>query len=204
VVDATRRGGSLARLQIGLLGGHQATNAAVALALLDALVEDAERKGIGLELDENAIRRGFAAARWPGRLELLRATPMGPVLLDGAHNPAGARALMQALDELGMRRFPLVFGAMRGKRVAAVLRALSSLHPQPIFTRVEDPGAMPPEALLATWQRIGSGGRTSPTPDAALHLAADLRTAPDQPVVVAGSLYLVGAVRGMLRGEEDA
>jgi folylpolyglutamate synthase/dihydropteroate synthase len=63
---------------------------------------------------------------------------------------------------------------------------------------------MAPEALLARWRRIGSGGRASPTPDAALHLAADLRTAPDQPVVVAGSLYLVGAVRGMLRGEEGA
>jgi dihydrofolate synthase/folylpolyglutamate synthase len=137
-------------------------------------------------------------------MELLRATPIGPVLLDGAHNPAGARALARALHELGMRGFPLVFGAMRGKRVAAVLRALAPLDPQPIFTRVEDAGAMPPDALLARWQRIGSDGRTSPTPEAALHAAVDLRTAPDQPVVVAGSLYLVGALRGMLRGEEDA
>jgi dihydrofolate synthase / folylpolyglutamate synthase len=204
VVDATRRGGPLADLQIGLLGGHQAANAAVALALLDALVEDAERNGVRLSLDEGAIRRGFAAARWPGRLELLQATPIGPVLLDGAHNPAGARALARALGELGMRHFPLVFGAMRGKRVAAVLRALSPVDPRPIFTRVEDPGAMSADALLARWRRIGSGGRTSPSPDAAMKLAADLRTAPDQPVVVAGSLYLVGAVRGMLRGEEDA
>jgi dihydrofolate synthase/folylpolyglutamate synthase len=204
VVNATRRGGALADLQVGLLGSHQAANAAVALALLDALVEDAERNGMRLALDEQSIRRGFAAARWPGRMELLRVTPIGPALLDGAHNPAGARALARALDELRMRRFPLVFGAMRGKRVADVLRALSALEPQPIFTRVEDPGAMPPDALLARWRRIGSGGRTTTTPEAALHAARDLRTAPDQPVVVAGSLYLVGAVRGMLRGEEDA
>ena len=204
VVDATRRGAPLADLQVGLLGGHQAVNAAVALALLDALVEDAERNRIRLALDEQAIRRGFAAASWPGRLELLRATPIGPVLLDGAHNPAGARALARALSELGMRHFPLVLGAMRGKRVAAVLRALAPLDPQPIFTRVADPGAMPPDALLARWRRIGSGGRTSPSPEKAVHAAMDLRTAPDQPVVVAGSLYLVGAVRGMLREEEDA
>jgi dihydrofolate synthase/folylpolyglutamate synthase len=204
VVDATRRGGSLADLQIGLLGGHQAANAAVALALLDAIVEDAARNGVRMALDEKVIRRGFAAARWPGRLELLRATPVGPVLLDGAHNPAGGRALARALGELGMRQFPLVFGAMRGKRVAAVLRALSPLDPQPIFTRVADPGAMPPDALLERWRRIGSGGRTSSSLEAAVHAAMDLRTAPDQPVVVAGSLYLVGAVRGMLRGEEDA
>jgi dihydrofolate synthase/folylpolyglutamate synthase len=204
VVDVTRRGGPLADLEVGLLGGHQAANTAVALALLDAVVEDAERSGHRIALDERAIRRGFAAARWPGRLELLRATPSGPVLLDGAHNPAGARALARALDELGMRRFPLVFGAMRGKRVAAVLRALSPLDPRPIFTRVEDPGAMPPDALLERWHRIGPGGGTSPSAQAALGAAADLRTAPDQPVVVAGSLYLVGAVRGMLRGEEEA
>jgi len=204
VVDATRPAGPLADLRVGLLGGHQAANAAVALALLDAVAEDAERSGIRLALDEKAIRRGFAAARWPGRLELLRATSVGPVLLDGAHNPAGARALARALGELGMRRFPLVFGAMRGKRVSAVLHALAPLDPQPVFTRVQDLGAMPPEALLGRWRRIGSGGRTSSTPRGALHTASELRTASDQPVVVAGSLYLVGAVRGMLRGEEDA
>ena len=111
-------------LRVGLLGGHQAHNAAVALALLDALRQDAGRRGSDLPSpDDAALRRGLAAARWPGRLELLHDTPRGRVLLDGAHNPAGARALTAALRELGLRRFPLLFGAMRGKRVSAVLRA---------------------------------------------------------------------------------
>ena len=204
VVDAARPGGSLVGLRIGLLGSHQAANAAVALGLLDAVVEDAGRRGTRLDLDEEAIRRGFAAARWPGRLELLRETSVGPVLLDGAHNPAGARALARALGELGMRRFPLVFGAMRGKRVTAVLRALAPLEPRLIFTRVDDPGAISPDELLRRWRRAGAGpGRTADTPEAALRQAAALRSDPGQPVVVAGSLYLVGAVRGMLRGEEE-
>jgi dihydrofolate synthase/folylpolyglutamate synthase len=203
VVDAARPGGQLADLRIGLLGSHQAANAAVALSLLDAVVEDAGRRGTPLDLDEGAIRGGFATARWPGRLELLRETVVGPVLLDGAHNPAGARALARALGELGMRRFPLVFGAMRGKRVAAVLRALAPLEPRPIFTRVDDPGAISPDELLKRWRRAGaSRGRTVHTPEAALRQAAALRSEPGQPVVVAGSLYLVGAVRGILRGEE--
>jgi len=203
VVDARRPGGRLTDLQVGLLGSHQAANAAVALALLDALVEDASRRGAPISLDEQAIRRGFAEARWPGRLELLRTTPFGPVLLDGAHNPAGARALASALDELGMRRFPMVFGAMRGKRVAAVLRALAPLEPRAIFTQVADPGAIPAPELLRRWQRPGrTAGRTATAPDAALAMAAELRSSPEQPVVVAGSLYLVGAVRGILRGEE--
>lgn len=204
VVDATRPGGALPGLRVGLLGSHQAANAAVALALLDALVEDVARHGTRLALDDAAIRRGFAAARWPGRLELLTETPLGSVLLDGAHNPAGARALARALGELGMRRFPMVFGAMRGKRVTAVLRTLAPLEPQPVFTRVEDAGAIPAEDLLARWRRLGArGGRTAATPRDALRMAATLRTSPQQPVVVAGSLYLVGAVRGILRGEEE-
>ena len=203
LIDAEAPDGPMPKLRVGLLGSHQAANAAVALALLDALVEDASRRGAPLLVDEGAIRRGFGAARWPGRLELLATGDVGPVLLDGAHNPAGARALGQALAELGMRRFPLVFGAMRGKRVSAVLRALAPLEPQPIFTRVEDRGALPPAELVSRWTRItGSRGRTAPDPGAALRLAADLRGAPGQPIVVAGSLYLVGAVRGMLLGEE--
>lgn len=205
LIDAATPNGPITDLRLGLLGGHQAANAAVALAVLDALAEDAGRRGTRLPVDEAAIRRGLAGARWPGRLELLPDTPLGRVLLDGAHNPAGARALAAALGELGMRRFPLVFGAMRGKRVAATLRALAPLEPRPVFTRVEDHGAHRPAQLLGAWQRIGGGeAYTAATPDAALRTAALLRAAPDQPIVVAGSLYLVGAIRGMLVGEEDA
>ncbi|MDH4335400.1 MAG: bifunctional folylpolyglutamate synthase/dihydrofolate synthase, partial [Chloroflexota bacterium] len=156
-----------------------------------------------LAIDAAAIRRGFAAARWPGRMELLDFIPFGRVLLDGAHNPAGGRALAAALGELGMRHFPLVFGAMRGKRVTAVLRALAPLEPIPVFTAVADPGAHSPESLLRVWQRIGLGGETAADPAAAIVRAAELRQSTEQPVVVAGSLYLVGAVRGMLTGEEE-
>jgi dihydrofolate synthase/folylpolyglutamate synthase len=202
VVDLITPDGGLSDVRIGLLGSHQAANAAVALALLDALAGDAARRGIGVRVDEAAIRRGFAAARWPGRLELIQDPVHGRILLDGAHNPAGARALANALQELGVQRFPLVFGAMRGKRVTAVLRALAPLEPRPVFTRVTDPGALQPSSLLRAWQRIDDGGRVSATPQDALTAAAGMRTLPDQPVVVAGSLYLVGALRGILSGEE--
>jgi dihydrofolate synthase/folylpolyglutamate synthase len=205
-VDATTPGGTLAGLRIGLLGGHQGQNAAVALALLDALREDGSRRGTPLRsVDESAIRRGFAAARWPGRLELVTDETYGRVLLDGAHNPAGARALAAALGELNLRGFPLVFGAMRGKRVSAVLRALAPLRPEPFFTRVSDAGARSPESLLAAWRRIAggdAGGRTAIDPVAALRVAAASRRDREQPIVVAGSLYLVGAVRAGLVGEE--
>jgi dihydrofolate synthase / folylpolyglutamate synthase len=190
VVDARTPERPWSNLRIGLLGAHQAQNAAVALALLHALTERS-----GLRLEEQAVRRGFAEVRWPGRLELLDGARigLGRVLLDGAHNPAGAAALATALKDLGISRPTIVFGAMRGKKIHAVLRALLPLDPRFIFTRVEDPHARLPDELARAWRRVGgSHSRTAPT------LADALAAASGDPIVVAGSLYLVGEVRGML------
>jgi dihydrofolate synthase/folylpolyglutamate synthase len=204
VIDVRTPRQTFRELRLGLLGGHQAQNAAVALAMLDALRLDGERRGRSLAaVGEAAIRAGLAATRWPGRLELLESTSYGRILLDGAHNPAGAAALAAALGELGVRRPVIVLGAMRGKRIHGVLRALAGLDPRFVFTRVADPGALPPDVLAGAWRRVRTAGRrplVAPDPRAALERAADLRAGED-PIVVAGSLYLVGAVRGMIVGE---
>jgi dihydrofolate synthase/folylpolyglutamate synthase len=206
-VDLSTPDGTVRDLRVGLLGSHQAANAAVAMAVLDALREDGERRGQPLAVDEPALRAGMAAARWPGRLEWFPEAADGRgLLLDGAHNPAGAQALARALGELGVRRFPLVFGAMRGKRVTAVLRALAPLEPRPVFTAVDDPHAHRAEELLRTWRRVApdpagaAAGNTAATPHEAVTRAARIRGR--GPVVVAGSLYLVGAVRADLTGEQ--
>ena len=194
VVDAWTPNRRLTSLRVGLLGGHQAGNAAVALALLEALDERFD-----LTIPEAALRRGLAEVRWPGRLELLDGSSVGlrRVLLDGAHNPSGAAALARALADLGLHRPTIVFGAMRGKDVRGVLVALAPLEPRFVFTRVDDPGAMPPEQLAAAWASIGGDATIAPDPGAAL------ATADGDPVVVAGSLYLVGAVRGMINGMDE-
>ena len=195
VVDALTPRRRLDGLEIGLLGRHQAQNAAVTLGVIEAL---AERWGVSV--DDAALRRGMANARWPGRLEVLDGAAVGlrRVLLDGAHNPAGAAALAQALDDLGVRRPPIVFGAMRSKKVHDVLRALAPLDPRFVFTSVDDPGAHDPATLARVWRSIGGGpARTAPDPASALGLADG------DPVVVAGSLYLVGAIRGMLTGSGE-
>ena len=194
VVDAHTPERLFANLRIGLLGPHQAQNAAVALAVLEALAGRS-----GLRLEEQAVRRGFAEVRWPGRLELLDGASigLGRVLLDGAHNPAGAAALAIAIQDLGISRPTIVFGAMRGKKIHAVLRALLPLDPRFIFTSVDDPHARPPEELARAWRRVGgSHARTAATP-------ADALAASGDPIVVAGSLYLVGEVRGMLTGTAE-
>jgi dihydrofolate synthase/folylpolyglutamate synthase len=195
VVDARTPGGPLSGLRVGLLGAHQADNLVVALAVLDAL---AERWGISV--GEAALRSGLAAARWPGRLELLdgRGIRQGRVLLDGAHNPDGARALARALADLGLRRPTIVFGAMRGKDIGGVLSALAGLEPRFVFTRVDDPNAHDPEELARAWRRLGGAdARTAADSRRALEMASG------DPVIVAGSLYLVGEVRGMITGTRE-
>lgn len=199
VVDAVTPERELPDLRIGLLGEHQAQNAAVALALLEAL-EAASDRAAPLRIGEEAIRRGMADARWPGRMEMIDGGRLGigRVLLDGAHNPAGAAALTRALRALGLRRPTVVFGAMRTKKVHDVLRALHPLRPRFVFTRVDDPGAHDPSWLARTWKSMtGNPAATAPSPrDALLRAVGD-------PIVVAGSLYLVGAVRGMLTGTAE-
>ncbi len=209
-VDLPRLGAT----EIGLRGRHQAANASVADALLDAL----HTAGIATVPDEARLR-GYRDARWPGRLELVHVPDLRggtrEVLLDGAHNPAGAAALAAALDDLrpllagGSETPPaplvLVWAAMADKDVAgtiaaaarsAALRGATVLCTAPALAR-----ALAPDALAAAWSRAGVQGlavRTAPSPEAALDAAL---AAPGGTVVVAGSLYLVGLVRSRLVDE---
>jgi dihydrofolate synthase/folylpolyglutamate synthase len=199
---------------IGLRGRHQAANLATADALLDAL----EAAGIAT-VPAAARRRGYAAARWPGRLELLDVPVPGSgprgvhreVLLDGAHNPDGAAALATALEDLrphlaGGERTPpapltLVWASMADKDAASVVGALSSspvlAGATVVCTAVDLPRALPADDLAAVWRAAMPGAPvlTAADPMAALDMALGRG---DGPVVVAGSLYLVGAVRGRL------
>ncbi|MFN8517947.1 MAG: Mur ligase family protein [Chloroflexota bacterium] len=190
----------LGELRIGLLGDHQAANAAVALGILGALA----RAGIAT-VGPDAIRRGLADARWPGRLELLRAGSVD-VLLDGAHNADGARALAAALDRLapwlGTGRPTLILGILADKDVpgmVAALRQASSLRAARVLaTPVPDtPRSLDATELARVW-----GPRAEPTAsvDEALELGLAAASREGGPLVVAGSLYLVGRARGLLTG----
>lgn len=189
--------------RVGLRGRHQAANVAVADAVLDAL----ETAGI-VTTDDDARRRGYAAAVWPGRLELVVGDRTGgrEVLLDGAHNPAGAAALATALEDLRRHLVPgpitLVTASMADKDVAGVVAALAAspalAGARVIVTTVDLPRALAPADLAAHWAAARDGEPApivAADPDAALDLA--LATA-DGPIVVAGSLYLVGAVRARI------
>jgi dihydrofolate synthase/folylpolyglutamate synthase len=201
----------LGAVDVGLRGRHQASNAAVADGLLDAL----ELAGIATVPPE-ARRRGYAAARWAGRLELVTVPVPGfdlprEVLLDGAHNPDGARALAQALDDLrphlgGGGEAPpppltVVWASMADKDVEGVVAAVAASRSLAgatiVCTALDLPRAMPAQDLAAAWRVAlpGADVRTAPSPDEALDLALGTGRGP---VVVAGSLYLVGAARARL------
>ncbi len=211
--------------RIGLRGRHQAINAATAHALLDALAA----AGIA-DVPDEARRRGFATARWPGRLELLEHAGR-EILLDGAHNPAGAAALARALDDLrphlagGTDPHPppvgLLMAAMADKDVDGMIVALgrSAVMANAIVvcTQLDEPRALPADDLAALWAaRLPEGARVvvEPSLAAALDvlldggptgssLPAGRRLPATSPVVVAGSLYLVGAIRARLLDDPD-
>jgi dihydrofolate synthase/folylpolyglutamate synthase len=185
--------------RVALRGRHQAANVAVADATLDALAE----AGIAT-VDPEARRRGYATAVWPGRLELLDVGEGRTVLLDGAHNPAGAAALAQALDDLlphlGAGPLTLVVASMADKDVDGVVAALAAAAAikgaTVIATSVDAARAMPADELADRWRRVHGPENVTAVPDP---LTA-LETALARPgtTVVAGSLYLVGAVRAHL------
>ncbi len=188
----------LGRTRVGLRGRHQAANAAVADATLDAL----ELAGIAT-VGEQARREGYAAVRWPGRLELIEIAGR-EVLLDGAHNPAGAATLATAIDDLAPLLRPgratLVLAIMADKDVDGVIRALSgptALEGARVICTAPAGGrALPADQLAARW-RAATGRPAETTPDPRAALDAALSTG-SGPVFVAGSLYLVGAARAQL------
>ena len=159
---------------VALTGAHQRANAAAALAALDHL---------GYAVDRVAA---LAEVRHPGRFE--RA---GDVILDGAHNPHGAAALAAALATLG-EPVTLVIGVSADKDIAAIARALAPVCRAVIATRYQQDRALDPAALAAHF----AGATTAP--DLATALAQARRLG--GPIVVAGSLFLVGEARVLLLG----
>jgi dihydrofolate synthase/folylpolyglutamate synthase len=171
-----------------LPGAHQRINLVVAIRSLEALA------AAGMKMDLPKAVAAMSLAVWPGRLE--RLDLHAPFLLDGAHNPAGANALAAYLKET---REPhvLVFGAMRDKHFREMGETLFPLARRVVVTRVRMARAATTKQLAEIGKGTGQAVIEEPTIRGALSKAASLaRTG--ETVVVAGSLYLVGAVRKLL------
>jgi len=172
-------------LRVSLVGRHQVENAVLAVAAAEASEDQ------GFSLDTAAIRRGLADARWPGRLHIVQERPR--IILDGAHNPAGAEALAAFLAEhrAELGRLILVFGVLKDKNWEAMLGVLAPFAHEVILTyppskRGADPAVLVPAA------RRHARATVAENPETALAMARAAAQAEDT-ILVAGSLYTVAA-----------
>ncbi|MGE5550977.1 MAG: bifunctional folylpolyglutamate synthase/dihydrofolate synthase [Bacteroidota bacterium] len=183
-------------VRVNLLGAHQAQNAAVAVAAVEALVEQ------GADIPMDAVQQGLAAVTWPGRLEVVRRTPR--VVLDGAHNPDGLTALAAALRGVFRRdKVDFLVGITGDRPVAEMAGLLAPLARRVTVTAVNGgraPG-VDPGRIAAAFAGMEIPVETEPDPAAALDRALAGMPA-DGLLCVCGSLHLVGTIRGILQPEE--
>jgi dihydrofolate synthase/folylpolyglutamate synthase len=183
--NSTRR----IEISLSLPGRHQIRNALAAIAAARLLAER------GFPIDDSAIRGGLAATRWPGRLELVQKNPA--VYLDGTHNPAGARALLEFWNEhFAGKNIHLVYGSVRDKAVDEISGLLFPRAASVTLTEPRQSRAISAAELARIAGHSAAPGRLQVIPDpmAALEHAISL-AAPEDAVFATGSLYLAGDLR---------
>ena len=179
----------LATIELPLHGPHQRLNAATAIATARALIGR-------LPVADAALRAGLATVYWPGRMQRLQTASGQTLLLDGAHNPAGAEALRVALQaEFPKSRPTLIFGVFRDKDSASMCHSLAPLAGRLVLTPVHSDRSEDPAKLVAACR--GANPRASIEVCPSLARALEM-TAKDPFVVIAGSLYLVGEAMELL------
>jgi dihydrofolate synthase/folylpolyglutamate synthase len=182
---------------LGLAGRHQIENVAVAIQLAELL------RASGFNVSHAAIVKGVESATHRGRLETLAGSPS--FLLDGAHNPAGARTLRDYLNEFVSKPLTLIFGAMREKRLDEIASILFRVADHLVLTPVDNPRAATTETLLTLAERhLPPDKITVATSSAEALEIAETLTSPEGTVCVTGSLYLIGEVRPLVIGRSVA
>ena len=177
-----------------LVGRHQLRNVALAIAA----AEELSKLGIA-GITPDSLARGIRETHWPGRFQVIPARADWPeVVLDVAHNPAGAWALRSALSErYDDRPLIFVFGAMRDKAISEMTDILFPLADRVIVTRPENPRSASPEEIRQAGSRTGTEIETVPEIGAALERARSV-SGVEAVVVVTGSIYLVGEAMRLL------
>lgn len=176
----------LAGLTLPLLAGYQPRNAAVAVTALRAL------RARGWDIPDEAIRRGLASVRWPGRFELLRRSP--PFLLDGSHNAHGMRATADSLRSLFPgQKFVFLVSIMADKDADEMLRLLLPLAKAFVTVTAPSPRAIPAADLAARIEALGGSAEPAASIPAAVERTAAL--AAGGPAAALGTLYFSGEVR---------
>jgi dihydrofolate synthase/folylpolyglutamate synthase len=203
--DFRARACDFREIALGLLGRHQAANAALVYATADELRQQ------GWTIPEAAVRQGLAEVRWPARVEVVARRPT--VVLDAAHNAASVAALVEVLAESFVaRRRWLVFATTQEKDVRGMLERLRGRFDEVIFTRyLNNPRGVPPEELQALAIELGSTGRRAgegpavraagitiaPTPAEAWDVV-QRRAMADDLICISGSFFIAAEMRHQL------
>jgi dihydrofolate synthase/folylpolyglutamate synthase len=183
-------------VETALMGRHQLRNVALAIAA----AEELSKQGFA-GITPQTMERGIRETRWPGRFEVMTARPGWPeIVLDVAHNPAGAWALRSALSErYGDRPLLFVFGAMRDKAISEMTEIVFPLAERVIATRAENPRSATPEEIQQAGARTGTEIDVAADTATALAQARQWAgTTPGKAIVVTGSIYLVGEAMQVL------
>lgn len=185
-------------LPLALHGDHQAQNAAVAIASVEAFLE--------APIDVELVRRVLRRVTSPGRFEVRAGTP--PVVLDAAHNPHGAEALARNLTELAPDRTIAVLAMMADKDHGAVLRQLERVVDVVVCSRSSSPRSLPADALAVTARAVFGAARVHVATDVASGLAVARALAADdqQPaelILVSGSVVTVGDAVDVLASDTE-
>jgi dihydrofolate synthase/folylpolyglutamate synthase len=177
----------LREIRLGLAGSFQIENATMALGALEALQEK------GYRVEEESIYQGLTRVRWPGRLEVIHESPL--IILDGAHNPAAARSLKEALqEEFDYHHLYMVMGIMKDKEVEAVVEELAPLAEVLIAASLGNPRAMRAERLAEIAQNYCSAVTVIENVGDAVAYAQEL-VQEDDLILITGSLFTVGEAR---------
>ena len=172
-----------------LPGRHQYRNIALAIAAAEEL------SPFGFKVTPQQIERGIRDTHWPGRFQVIPPSPATcdhQVVLDVAHNPAGAWALRAALSEnFPERPLTLIFGAMRDKAIQEMAEILFPVAERVLVTHVNNPRAATVDELIQAGMRTGAELHSETSVDKALAKAQELST-PQGVIVVTGSIFLVG------------
>lgn len=186
---------SISTLEIPLNGGFQRDNAALAVGMVEALFN----KESGYLFDKNdAISRGIAAAKWPGRMEILSENPF--VMVDGAHNPQGVEALFNSLKEMYRNeQFIFLMGVMADKDYMGMLRQMLPIAERFLTVTVESERSLQGEALAHEIREAGCPATAYADVHKALSVGMDLAGETGRRLIVFGSLYFVGEIKHILQ-----
>jgi dihydrofolate synthase/folylpolyglutamate synthase len=179
-----------------LVGRHQLRNLALAIAAAEQLDR------LGVRVFAEAVEQGIRETSWPGRFQVIPPTPTSPeIVMDVAHNPAGAWALRSALSERHEgHRITMIFGILRDKAVSEIAEILFPLADRVIATHLENPRSASPEEIIASGARTGASIIAEANFPHAMEIGFQhALQSRNSLLVITGSIYTVGAASAWLR-----